>query len=290
MLGAGPHKKLPVAPTDPTAASTGATTFGSAGRSITGRGGGGGGGSTGAGGGGSGAGAGSVATGGGVGGGRLSGGGLAGRSGGRARDGGGAGWGSGTGLSSGENATARTSAMASSASSHEAERTRRDQRLPDGSIIVSVASTAPGDAVRISARATTAPSALDAIRTRSERWATRRANSWVLPHPSDETSSMKTGGPDTRDWASAVAPTGNHRRKTSNNPHFDDCLIAPPYRSKKTTLSVLRHTRSCQPISTIAQHDEARAPPKTSLSAARAAKRSPRSVAAARVSPVRSDG
>ena len=289
MLGAGPHKKLPVAPTDPTADSTGATTFGSAGRSTTGRGGGG---STGAGGGGSGAGAGSVAAGGGVGGGRLSGGGLAGRSGGRTRDGGGAGsgTGSGTGLSSGEKATARTSAMASSASSHEAERTSRDQRLPDGSIIVSVASTAPGDAVRISARATTAPSALDAIRTRSERWATRRANSWLLPHPSGETSSMKTGGPDARAWASAVAPTGNHRRKTSNNPHFDDCLIAPPYRSKKTTLSVLRHTRSCQPISTIRQHDEARAPPITSLSVARAARCSPRSLAAARVSPVRSDG
>ena len=280
MFGAGPDRRLPPTPTDPTADSTGATAFGSTGRSTTGLGGGGG--STG-GGGGSGAGAGSVAAGGGAGGGRrsASGAALGGRSGGRTRDGGGvgSGTGSGTGLSSGEKATARTSAMASSASSHVAERTSRDQRRPDGSIIVSVASTDPGDAVRISARATIAPSALDAMRTRSERCATRRANSWLLPHPSDETSSMKTGGPDAGDCASAVAPAGNHRRKTSNNPHFDDCLIAPPYRSKKTTLSVLRHTRSCPPISTIGQHDDAPAPPKTRRPVGRAARCSPRCLA-----------
>ena len=81
------------------------------------------------------------------------------------------------GLSSGENATASTSAIASSASSHDADRTSRDQRLPDGSVIVSVASTAPTPTVRISARATTAPSGLAAMRTRSDRWATRRASS-----------------------------------------------------------------------------------------------------------------
>jgi hypothetical protein len=227
--------------------------------------GGGGGGSTG--GGGSGGGAGSVAAGGGAGGARrsVSGAGFGDRSVGRTRDGAGVGSGtcSGTGLSSGEKATARTSAMASSASSHDAERTSRDHRRPDGSIIVSVASTAPGDAVRISARATIAPSALDAMRTRSERCATRRESSWLLPQPSGETSSMKTGGPGAGAWASAVAGARNHRRKTSNNPHFDDCLIAPPYRSKKTTLSPIRHTRSYPPNATIEQHANAPAPPKT---------------------------
>ena len=118
--------------------------------------------------------------------------------------------------------------MASSASSHVAERTSLDQRFPDGSVIVSVASTAFGPTVRISTRARMAFSGLDAMRTRSERWATRRASSWLLPQPSGDASSMKTGGPAAVDWGSAVARAGDHRRKTNNNPHFVDCLMAPP--------------------------------------------------------------
>jgi hypothetical protein len=209
--------------------SEGGAGLGSTGRSTTGRGGG----STGSTGGG--VGSGGVGSGGGGGGVRRrsspSGGGLGNRgSGRRGRGGGGAGSGagSGVGLSSGENATARTSAMASRASSHDADRTSLDQRFPDGSVIVSVASTAPGPTVRISACATTAPSGPDAMRTRSERCATRRARSWLLPQPSADTSSMKTGGPAAADWGSAVARAGDHRRKTNNNPHFDDCLMAPP--------------------------------------------------------------
>jgi hypothetical protein len=62
------------------------------------------------------------------------------------------------------------------------------------------------------------------MRTRSERWATRRASSWLLPHPSGEKASMNTAGP--ADWGSAVARAGDHRRKANNNPHFDDCLIS----------------------------------------------------------------
>jgi hypothetical protein len=59
--------------------------------------------------------------------------------------------------------------MASSASSQVADRTDRDQRFPEGSVMVSVASTAAGATVRISACATMAPSGLAAMRTRSER-------------------------------------------------------------------------------------------------------------------------
>jgi hypothetical protein len=54
---------------------------------------------------------------------------------------------------------------------------------------------------------------------------------------------MKTGGPAAVDWGSAVARAGDHRRKTNSNPHFDDCLIAPPYRSKITKVSVPLHHR-----------------------------------------------
>jgi hypothetical protein len=84
---------------------------------------------------------------------------------------------------------------------------------------------------------------------------------------------MKTGGPDEADWGAAVARSGDHRRKKSNNPHFDDCLIAPPYRSKKyrsneTTWFVVRNIRSPAPLSTIGPHDDA--PPKTVLPARRA--------------------
>jgi len=75
---------------------------------------------------------------------------------------------------------------------------RANRPLPDGSVMVSVASTAPPPTARISARATTAPSGLAAMRTRSDRWATRRASSWLLPHPSGEIASMNTAGP--ADW------------------------------------------------------------------------------------------
>ena len=145
---------------------------------------------------------------------------------------------------------------------------------PDGSIIVSVASTAPGDDVaNLGARHDRAfGTRRDAHAIRTVRHTPRKLLAASASVGRNELDENRRAG--RRAGASAVAPTGNHRRKTSNNPHFDDCLIAPPYRSKKTTLSAFRHTRSCRPISTIGPDDAP--PPKASLSVTRTAKRPPR--------------
>jgi hypothetical protein len=55
---------------------------------------------------------------------------------------------------------------------------------------------------------------------------------------------MNTGGP-AADGGSAVAREGHDTRKTNNNPHFDDCLIAPPKNRESPRLIGLAGTKSC---------------------------------------------